>query len=212
MEAFTQVSGPAAWLPLDNVDTDIIIRIEHITSTPRDQLGHYALQALRLRDDGSEVPGFVLNRPAFRQAPILLAGRNFGCGSSRETAVHALRARGIRCVMAPSFGDIFFSNCFQNGVLPIVLPREQVEALAAEAGDGAPVTVDLRECRIASPGGRSIPFEVEPTRRESLLAGLDDIGLTLRLEERIREWQARDRVQRPWAWPPASPRQPETNP
>lgn len=203
MRPFTEVTGAAAYLPRDNVDTDIIIRIEHITNTPRDQLGRYALQALRLRDDGSEEPGFVLNQPAFREAPILLAGRNFGCGSSRETAVVALYGRGIRCVVAPSFGDIFFNNCFQNGLLPITLPAEAIAAIAARASEGQAVTVDLRRCEIRLNDGTVQPFTVEAMRRDAMLAGLDEIGLTLQSDAEIRGWQARDREARPWVWVPS---------
>lgn len=200
MRAFTVISGPAAYLPLDNIDTDIIIRIEHITSTPLEQLGHYALEALRLRVDGSEEPDFILNRQPFRRAPMLLAGNNFGCGSSRETAVAALYGRGIRCIIAPSFGDIFFNNCFQNGLLPIVLPPETIRELAASSADGSPLTVDLRTSEIHSADGKQWAFDVEPLRRESLLMGLDEIDLTLRQDEAIRAWQTQDRIQRPWVW------------
>jgi 3-isopropylmalate/(R)-2-methylmalate dehydratase small subunit len=200
MQPFIQVTGPAANLPLDNIDTDVIIRIEHITSTPREMLGHYALQALRLRADGTEVADFVLNQPAFRTAPVLLAGRNFGCGSSRETAVHALIARGIRCVIAPSFGDIFFGNCFQNGLLPVTLPAETIARIAADAIHGEPLTVDLDAQEIRTSAGTLIPFQIEQRRRESLLAGLDDIGLTRRLAPQVLAWQERDRAARPWIW------------
>ncbi len=201
MEPFVRVTGPAAPLMLPNVDTDVIIRIDRLTSLAREQLGPYALEALRLRADGSEDPGCILNQPRFRQAPILLAGPNFGCGSSREGAVWALRGIGIRCVIAPSYGDIFFNNCFQNGVLPIRLPMAQVEALAQQAAQGAAFTVDLETRAVTPPGGATLEFTVDPLRREALLHGLDDIGLTLKDDALIRAWQRADRAARPWAWP-----------
>lgn len=203
MQAFTTLTGIAAPLLRANVDTDVIIRIERLTNLAPHELGPYALEALRFNPDGSEVPDFVLNQPAFREASILLAGANFGCGSSREGAVHALFARGLRCVIAPSYGDIFFNNCFQNGMLAIRLPAAQIAAMADEARGGVPFTVDLYTCRLTTPAGHSVAFDVDPLRRESLLEGLDDIGLTLKHDDAIRTWQAQDRVNRPWAWPQA---------
>lgn len=201
MTPFTAVTGAATPLMRANVDTDVIIRIERLTSFQRDQLGPYAFEALRLRADGSEDPACVLNQPAFLRAPVLLAAENFGCGSSREGAVWALMGLGIRCVIAPSFGDIFFNNCFQNGVLPVRLPIAQVEALATQCAGGASVMVDLQEKAITAPDGRVSPFDIDPLRREALLHGLDDIGLTLKDDALIREWQQADRARRPWAWP-----------
>jgi 3-isopropylmalate/(R)-2-methylmalate dehydratase small subunit len=201
---FTVVSGSAPYLPRANIDTDVIIRIERLTSLPKEQLGPYAMEALRYRADGSDDPDFILNRPRFRGAPILLAGDNFGCGSSREGAVWALQGIGVRCVVASSFGDIFYSNCFQNGVLPIRLPAPEVEALAAACADGAPLTVDLERRVLIAPSGARTAFTIDPLRREALLHGLDDIGLTLRDEACIRAWQQADRAQRPWAWPSAA--------
>ena len=148
MQAFTTVTGPVAPLMLANV-----VRIERLTTLDRQALGPYAFEALRYRADGSEDPGFVLNQPAFRGAPLLLADANFGCGSSREGAVWALQAIGVRCVVAPSFGDIFRANCFQNGVLPIRLPAEQVQALAKQAAGGGEFTVDLQAQRLTAPDG-----------------------------------------------------------
>ncbi len=206
MQPFTTLTGAAAHLPRANVDTDVIVRIERLTSsTSRDGLGAYALEALRYREDGSEDPAFVFNRPAFRGAPILLAGDNFGCGSSREGAVWALQGMGVRCVIAPSFGDIFFSNCFQNGVLAIRWTAARIDALATLCADGAPVTVDLQARHVAAPDGSVHDFEVDPLRREALLHGLDDIGLTLKDDVLIREWQEADRQRRPWAWPAERP-------
>lgn len=204
IQPFTLVTGAAPYLSRANIDTDVIIRIERLTSLAKDQLGPFAMEALRYRDDGTDEPGFVLNQSAFRGAPILLAGDNFGCGSSREGAVWALQGIGIRCVIAPSFGDIFYSNCFQNGVLPIRLPAAEVEALAAACAAGAPMTVDLAQHRLTAPGGIASTFAVDPLRREGLLHGLDDIGLTLKDNALIREWQRDDRLRRPWAWPDAN--------
>jgi len=204
MQPFTLLRGAAAPLAIDNVDTDLIVRIERLTSLARGELGPWAFEALRFRADGSEDPDFVLNQPRWREAPILVAGRNFGCGSSREGAVWALLARGIRCVIAESFGDIFHANCFQNGVLPIRLaPSELARAHAACTAEG-PWQVDLRTQRIALPDGAELPFEVDPLRREALLEGLDDIGRTLKLRGAVDAWQARDRAARPWAWPAAA--------
>lgn len=200
-DPFITVTGAAPWLSQPNVDTDIIIRIERLTTLQRGELGPYCLESLRYREDGSEDPGFVVNQPRFRGAPFLLAGANFGCGSSREGAVWALQEMGVRCIVAPSFGDIFFSNCFQNGILPIRLPAAQVEALAAACAGGEPLCVDLSLQRLLPPGRESIAFTVDPLRREALLNGLDDIGLTLKDDALIRAWQERDRGARPWAWP-----------
>ena len=201
MEAFTTLTGAAGYLPRANVDTDVIIRIERLTTLAKDELGHHAFEALRFREDGSEDPDFVFNRPAFRRAPILLAGDNFGCGSSREGAVTAMLDMGLRCVIAPSFGDIFFGNCFQNGVLPIRLPAAQIEALAATCANGESLTIDLVQQSIRSPDGETTAFVIDPLRREGLLHGLDDIGLTLKDDALIRAWQAADRLRRPWVWP-----------
>jgi 3-isopropylmalate/(R)-2-methylmalate dehydratase small subunit len=157
------------------------------------------LEALRYRENGSENPDFILNKAKFRNAPILIAADNFGCGSSREAAVWALMARGIRCVIAQSFGDIFYNNCFQNGLLPIRLAEECVERLAGIAATGAEFHVDLPSQHIAI-AGEVIPFEIDPSRKESLLHGMDAIGLTLRTQDQIKAWQAADRKRRPWAW------------
>jgi 3-isopropylmalate/(R)-2-methylmalate dehydratase small subunit len=204
MRPFTVVHGRATPFMRPNIDTDVIVRIERLTSLAQDQLGPYAFEALRFRADGSEDPDCIFNQPLFRGAPFVLAGPNFGCGSSREGAVWALQGLGVRSVIAPSYGDIFYSNCFQNGVLPIRLPLEQVEALAARCTGGAEIMVDLERTTIVAPDGTSIPFTIDPLRREALLHGLDDIGLTLKDDELIRAWQARDRDARPWAWPRAA--------
>lgn len=201
MQPFTVLTGPAAPLMRANVDTDVIIRIERITQQPKSELGRYAMEALRYLPEGGENTSFVLNQPAFREAPILLAGLNFGCGSSREHAVWALQGMGLRCVIAPSFGDIFYANCFQNGMLPVRLPVNVVEDLAAQCAGGRTLTVDLERLAIVAPDGSETAFTVDARRREMLLLGLDDIGITLKDDEKILRWQAADRLGRPWAWP-----------
>ena len=200
MQAFTHLRGAAAPLPIANLNTDVIIRIERLTALERDALGSYAFEALRYRADGSEDPAFVLNQPDFRNAPILIGGENFGCGSSREAAVWALMARGIRCVIAPSYGDIFYNNCFQNGLLPIRLDRSLVQSLGSLALQGTPLEVDLARQQILA-GTEVISFDLDPTRKEAMLRGLDSIGLTLLSRPRITAWQEADRRTRPWAWP-----------
>jgi 3-isopropylmalate/(R)-2-methylmalate dehydratase small subunit len=206
MEPFTILKGVAAPLMRQNVDTDVIIRIERLIAFGRKELEPYAFESWRYLPDGSEDPEFVLNRDPYRTARILLNGINFGCGSSREGAVWALLCKGIRCVVAPSFGEIFFGNCFQNGVLPIVLPVETVEGLAdeARATPTGEFTVDLMRTVITTPSGRAVPFEVEAQRRNMLLEGLDEIGLTMRRERDIVAFQAKDRARRPWVYPEAA--------
>lgn len=202
MQPFTAVTGPAAPLLRPNIDTDVIIRVERLLG-PREEMGRWAFEVWRFRPDGSEDPDFVLNRPPFRGAPILLAGPNFGCGSSREGAVWALMGLGVRAVIAPSFSDIFRQNAFQNGLLPVTLPEGTVAALAAQveaAPEQAQVTVDLERSVVVAPDGTAFPFAIDPARREALLAGLDDIGLTLRAAAAIAAWQQADRAARPWAW------------
>lgn len=203
MQPLTIVTGAAAVLPLANVDTDVIIRIERLTQGDQNAIGQYAFEALRYKPDGSENPDFPLNRAHWRDAPILLAGPNFGCGSSREGAVVALAQKGFRVIVAHSFGDIFYSNCFQNGVLPIRLPEQEVLALMAlsEAAD-KPFTVDLTHQLLIDNAGGEHPFQIDPLRREGLLAGLDDIGLSLRDESVIAAWQLADQSRRPWIWNP----------
>ena len=194
MNSFIAVTGQAAPLPQANIDTDVIIRIERLTQKDQSELGDFALEALRYLPDGSEDPQFVLNQPRFRDAPILLCGANFGCGSSREGAVVALAARGIRAIVAPSFGDIFYGNCFQNGLLPVRLHETQVDTIAAEVWSSeAPVTIDLEAQTIVTPSGARVPFEIDPLRRQAMLLGLDDIGQTALVRDRIVAWQAADR-------------------
>ena len=201
MEPFRVLSGQAAPLLQANIDTDVIIRIERLTAADQTQLGNYALEALRYQADGRENPDFILNQPRFRNAPILLAGPNFGCGSSREGAVTALLGRGIRSVIAPSFGDIFYNNCFQNGLLPVRLDEAEIEAMAREIeASDQPVRVDLVDLEITTPLGRRLAFALDPQQRAGLLAGLDDIGQTLLARDDIVAWQDRDRLARPRVW------------
>jgi 3-isopropylmalate/(R)-2-methylmalate dehydratase small subunit len=203
MDKVSVVSGAAAPLLRPNVDTDMIIRIERLTQQPRGALGAFALEALRLRADGSEDPDFVLNQPRWRGAPILLTGANFGCGSSREGAVWALQAAGIRCVIAESFGEIFYGNCFQNGLLPVQLDATRLSRLAELSQSGAQVTVSLPDQTIVA-GGERWPFDIDADRREALLEGLDEIEQTLRRGPEISAWQAADRESRPWIWQPVA--------
>ena len=194
MTPFTTLTGVAAPLLRDDIDTDVILRIERLTGTTRESMGAVAFEAWRIRPDGSENPDFVLNQPRFRNAPILLAGANFGCGSSREGAVWAIMGLGVRCVLAESFGDIFYNNCFQNGLLPACLPRPALDGLAGQV-----VTVDLDSQTVTGPGG-AVPFAIEPMRKAALLGGLDEIGLTLQHADAIAAYQAADRMARPWVW------------
>ncbi len=201
MQKFTRLTAVAAPYLRANVDTDMIIRGGRSALVPREKLGDYLFEAVRLRPDGSEDPQFVLNREPFRTAQILICGENFGCGSSRESAVWALTGAGFRCVIAPSFGGIFSGNCFQNGVLAIPLERERVMRLGQALADNpghARLSVDLPRQVVIDPDGREIAFEYDPYRKQALLEGLDDIGMTLKLESRIAEWQAGDRRRHPW--------------
>ena len=204
MEKFTKVTGVATPLMRQNVDTDLVIRIERLVSnTGREGLGPYCFEQIRFKADGSEDPSCVFNQAPYRGAPIILAADNFGCGSSREGAVWALAGMGVKAVIAPSYGDIFFNNCFQNGVLPVKLPIEEVERLAEEtrASPGnARVTVDLENCQVISPTGRTIPFEVDARRQHALLNGLDDIAQTMTHKDAIAAWQGADKSARPWVW------------
>ena len=204
MEKFTKVTGVAAPLMRQNVDTDLIIRIERlVNNTGRKGLGPYCFEQIRLRPDGSENPDCVFNQEPYREPPIILSAENFGCGSSREGAVWALAGMGVKAVISPSYGDIFYNNCFQNGILPVALPMAEVQALADEmrASPGnARVTVDLENCTVVSPTGRVIPFQVDARRQHALLNGLDDIAQTMTHKDEIAGWQKADQVARPWTW------------
>jgi 3-isopropylmalate/(R)-2-methylmalate dehydratase small subunit len=200
MEKFTRLTGVAAPLPMVNVDTDMVIPKNYLKVTERTGLGKHLFAEMRFNADGSERPDFVLNRPAWRQAEILVAFENFGCGSSREHAPWALRDFGIRCVIAPSFADIFFNNCFKNGILPLVLPKAVCVELIddAERGANATLTIDLEAQALTRPDGERIAFEVEPSRRSRLLEGLDEIGATVAKAHRIDAFEARVRRSQPW--------------
>ncbi|MBP0464689.1 3-isopropylmalate dehydratase small subunit [Roseomonas sp. PWR1] len=203
MDKVTTVAGPAVPMLQANIDTDVIIPIQRLVGTGRTGLGPHAFERLRYLKDGSDNPDFVLNRAQYRGSPVLLAGPNFGCGSSREGAVWALMGMGVRAVIAPSFGDIFFNNCFQNGLLPVALPEDVIRRIAeeTEASQGSRhTTVDLVRQVVVTPEGAEIPFAIDPRRRESLLEGLDDIALTLRHKDTIAAWQKADRAARAWAW------------
>jgi len=194
------VTGPAAPLMAENVNTDVIIRIERLALLERDELGPYAFEAWRRRPDGTSDPDFVLNKPPWDKAPILLAGANFGCGSSREGAVWALNELGTRVVIAESFGAIFQNNCYQNGTLPIVLPAAVVAGFAgiAVARPEGEFTVDLERQVVVPPGGVPVPFEIDALRRKALLTGQDDIQMTLARRDEIDRFQKSDRARRPW--------------
>ena len=200
MDKFTTLTGVAAPLPLINVDTDMIIPKQFLKTILRSGLGANLFDEMRFDQDGNEIADFVLNRPAYREAKILVAGENFGCGSSREHAPWALLDFGIRCVVAPSFADIFYNNCFKNGILPIVLPQEDVDKLMddAERGANAILTVDLENQVITGPDGGSVAFDVDPFRKHCLLNGLDDIGLTLEKADAIDAFEARMDATTPW--------------
>ena len=200
MEKFTKIEGVAAPLPMVNVDTDMIIPKQFLKTIKRTGLGVNLFDEMRYDDDGNEMPGFVLNKPAYRNAQILVTGENFGCGSSREHAPWALLDFGIRVVIAPSFADIFFNNCFKNGILPIVLPQEDVDKLMddAQRGSNAVLTVDLENQTIKGPDGGEIAFDVDPFRKECLLNGLDDIGLTLKNETAIAKFEDGLATRTPW--------------
>ncbi len=200
MDPFTTLTGIAAPMPLINVDTDMIIPKQFLKTIKRSGLGKNLFDEMRFDDAGNEIPDFVLNRPAYRDAQILISGENFGCGSSREHAPWALLDFGIRCVIAPSFADIFFNNCFKNGILPIALPQEEVDLLMADAENGANarMTVDLESQTITRPDGSVISFEVDAFKRHCLLNGLDDIGLTMEKAAAIDAFETAAATQRPW--------------
>ena len=200
MDKFTKLTGVAAPMPLINVDTDMIIPKQFLKTIQRSGLGKNLFDEMRYTQEGEELPDFVLNRPAYRNARILVAGENFGCGSSREHAPWALLDFGIRCVIAPSFADIFFNNCFKNGILPIALPQEDVDKLMddAERGANAVLTIDLENQVITGPDGGSISFDVDPFRKHCLLNGLDDIGLTMEKASAIDTYEAKQAAAAPW--------------
>ncbi len=200
MEKFTKLSGIAAPMPLVNIDTDMIIPKQFLKTIKRSGLGVNLFDEMRYDGEGKEIPDFVLNKPQYREAQILVAGDNFGCGSSREHAPWALLDFGIRCVVSTSFADIFFNNCFKNGILPIALPQEQVDILMkdAEKGANARIEVDLEAQTVTSSDGEVFSFEVDAFKKHCLLNGLDDIGLTLEKSTSIDTFESRMAAQRPW--------------
>ena len=200
MEKFTTLTGVAASLPMVNVDTDMIIPARFLKSIKRTGFGKSLFYTLRYDENGKERPDFVLNKPAYRNAKILIAGNNFGCGSSREHAPWALADFGIRCVIAPDFADIFYNNSFKNGILLIKLPQEEIDKLHedAERGANATITVDLEKQEITGPDGGTIKFDVDPFKKHCLLNGLDDIGLTMQKEDKIAAFEKRQHAETPW--------------
>ena len=199
---FNKLNAIAAPIMRGNIDTDVIIRIERLVGNSiRGTLGKWAFGSLRYLPDGSENPAFILNREPYRNAEVLITGPNFGCGSSREGAVWSLQEMGIRAIIGSGFGDIFFANCFQNGILPIMVDKPIVDGLAMEVehsqGAGR-IGIDLEEQTITSPSGKVHRFEIDPRRRAGLLKGLDEIALTLQRDAEIRAFQAADRTERPW--------------
>jgi 3-isopropylmalate/(R)-2-methylmalate dehydratase small subunit len=201
MQKFTTLTGIAAPMPLVNIDTDMIIPKQFLKTIARTGLGKNLFDEMRYNLDGTEIADFVLNQPAYRSAQIIIAGDNFGCGSSREHAPWALLDFGIRCVVATSFADIFYNNCFKNGILPIVMPQEVVDVLMADAkrGENARQTVDLVAQTVTTSDGQVFHFEVDAHRKHCLLNGLDDIGLTLEKAAAIDSFEKKNATTRPWA-------------
>jgi 3-isopropylmalate/(R)-2-methylmalate dehydratase small subunit len=201
MQKFTTLTGIAAVLPMINVDTDMIIPKQYLKTINRTGLGKGLFAELRYDEAGAPLLEFVLNKKPYSDAKILITGENFGCGSSREHAPWALLDFGIRCLIAPSFADIFYNNCFKNGILPITLPQAEIDKLIDDAGRGANATlsIDLAAQEIRGPDGGVIRFEIDPFRKRCLMEGLDDIGLTLEKEGAIETFEQRARLERPWA-------------
>ena len=202
MKKFTSLTGIAAPMDAINVDTDQIIPKLHLRTIKRTGLGKVLFDDLRFNPDGTEKPEFILNQEPYRNAEILVAGDNFGCGSSREHAPWALLDFGIRCIVSTSFADIFYNNCFKNGILPITVSAAELEALMADASDreNPVLTVDLETQAITRPNGATLGFAIDEFRRHCLLGGLDDIGLTMQKVERIDAFEARQREQQPWLY------------
>ena len=200
MEKFNNLKSIPSYLPLQNIDTDMIIPKQFLKTIKRSGLGVNAFAEMRYNSDGSEVEDFVLNKPAYRDSSILIAGDNFGCGSSREHAPWALSDFGIKVVVSTSFADIFFNNCFKNGMLPIILPEEQVEILMSDSkkGSNARIEVDLEAQTITSSDGDVFSFEVDPFKKHCLLNGLDDIGLTMEKSSSIEAFERKVEIEQPW--------------
>jgi 3-isopropylmalate/(R)-2-methylmalate dehydratase small subunit len=200
MDKFEKLSGIAAPMPLINIDTDMIIPKVFLKTIKRSGLGVNLFDEMRYQDDGSENPDFVLNKPQYRETEILVAGDNFGCGSSREHAPWAIKDFGIRCVISTSYADIFFNNCFKNGILPIVLPKAQVDVLMkdAEKGSNARIEVDLEAQTVTTSDGETFSFEVDAFKKHCLLNGLDDIGLTMEKAASIDAYESKLQVSHTW--------------
>jgi len=200
MQKFDKLTGVAAPLPQINVDTDMIIPKQFLKTIKRSGLGKNLFDEMRYTADGREKPDFVLNKPAYRNTQILVTGENFGCGSSREHAPWALLDFGIRCIIATSYADIFYNNCFKNGILPIILPQADVDKLMADAerGANAVVSIDLVAQEIRGPDGGVVKFEIDPYRKQCLIEGLDDIGLTLKQDAKIDQFEQKRAAQQPW--------------
>lgn len=201
MDKFDKLTAVAAPMPFINIDTDMIIPKQYLKTIKRTGLGSALFSEMRYNDDGSENEGFVLNKPAYRNANILVAGDNFGCGSSREHAPWALKDFGITCVISTSFADIFYNNCFKNGILPVVVTAEELDKLMddAERGSNATLSVDLETQQIHGPDGGVINFEIDAFKKHCLLNGLDDIGLTMEKVASIDAFEASQAETRPWA-------------
>jgi 3-isopropylmalate/(R)-2-methylmalate dehydratase small subunit len=201
MQKFTTLTGIAAYLPMINVDTDMIIPKQYLKTIKRTGLGKGLFAELRYDEAGEPHADFVLHKPPYHQAKILITGENFGCGSSREHAPWALLDFGISCIIAPSFADIFYNNCFKNGILPIALPQEEIDKLIDDAARGANATIsiDLANQEIRGPDGGVIRFDIDPFRKRCLMEGLDDIGLTLEKGDAIEAFEGNARTERPWA-------------
>ena len=200
MEPFTKLNARAAPLEMINIDTDVIIPKQFLKTVKRTGLGVSAFYNIRYDDEGNENPDFVLNKPEFKDAEILITGENFGCGSSREHAPWAILDMGIRCIIAPSFADIFFNNSFKNGILPIELPQEQIDELMQEAKDNpdALIEVDLEKQTVTRGNKFSFSFDIDPFRKHCLLNGLDDIGLTLQKDTSISSFEKKRNNDKPW--------------
>ena len=201
MDKFTQLRGVAAPMNMINIDTDKVIPKNFLKTIKRSGLGQHLFAEMRYDDDGKERPEFVLNKPAYRDAKVIVAGDNFGCGSSREHAPWALLDYGIRCVISTSFADIFYNNCFKNGILPIKVTKQQLRELMDDAakGSNAVLEIDLENQTIGRPNGESLTFEIDPHRKDCLLNGLDDIGLTMKRETGISDFEAKRKQSQPWA-------------
>ena len=200
MQKFTVLKGIAAPLPMPNVDTDKIIPKQYLKTILRTGLGQFLFDDLRFTADRKEIPDFVLNQPTYRNATILVAGENFGCGSSREHAPWALLDFGIRCVIAPSYADIFYNNCFKNGILPLTLPADQVDVLMKAAANKEQITVDLPNQKVLRENGESFAFDLDPFRKHCLVNGLDDIGLTLEHQTEITTFEKQQKGSQPWLY------------